>query len=249
MAGRNTKRTGILRQQQLAEKRLAKLEKEIKRKDKELEKLRKQLEDTGVYSPKSSEWTKSRRATVRRKVREYAEFLTPEYAFVALPKKELRQFAKQLDMIVTKKGVFYQLNGAKSAKLEYRKRAKEYVIKTTGEVKRGPKHGKKYTRVTPLTSPDALLDAENKLKKMAHGLGPRDKKEMLAFVVQERGGKKGYSRAVFSDINQVMKYLNQYKIKPGDRIEFFRHIQIVKTTSWQWFRDHPTKRSRKRRVK
>jgi len=50
---------------------------------------------------------------------------------------------------------------------------------------------------------------------------------------------EGYSSAVFSNVELLLNYLEQYQKTIPAKVNFFRHIVVEKTYSSQWFADHP----------
>lgn len=198
--------------------------------------------DKGIYNPKELKLTKYRRYRANQVARQYGEFLdTSKYFFVKAPKKaqaNIIERAESLNMKHTRSGIFISKEGHKRAILKQDKKRKEYFIQRTGRTKRGPTKGVKYKTITPLASVDELDKERDRLRSLAKAIGPLKKNERITFVVIENG-IEGFGHSTFTNIELLLTYLENYRKNTPSKVNFFRHIEIRKTTAVQWFADHP----------
>lgn len=197
----------------------------------------------GIYTPKEFKLTKYRRYRANKALREFGEFLDPsKYFFIKAPpkaKKQVIERAESLHMKHTKSGLFIAKEGHKKAALKYDKTHKEFTIERVGRTKRGPTRGVRYRTVTPLASLDELDKERDRIRRMADRLGPLSKNERVVFKVIENGFE-GYSHHTFSNIELLLRHLENYQKTLPAKVNFFRHIQVEKVSSaGQWFADHP----------
>lgn len=248
------------------------LEKEYRKIDRDLERERKQrrraidkgvaarmsaLKRAGLYNPKDKKLTKYRRARVRNLYAIWRDFLRPDKFFfipVKGKKKQRRKIiekAKNLDMVVTKKGIFHEREFTERAAIKYNRKLKEYQIVTKSKIKSGQNEGKIITKVTPLADIGEVDNLKDRLREHAKSLGPLIKRDdpresdVLAFEI--RDNHTSYSLSTFSNEEALLKYLDQYQRTPGGKIELFRSITIKKTSRRVWLAEHPPQsRSRRR---
>lgn len=195
-----------------------------------------------IYTPKEFKLTKYRRYRATKAAKEFGEFLDPKkYFFVKAPKKAKKQIvsrAEQLQMKYTRAGVFIEKGGHTRVKLIESKRRNEYAIVRSGKTKRGPTKGRRYTTLTPLASIDDLANEKQRIRDMANSLGRLKKGEFLTFKVVENGFE-GFHGTLYSNIDLLLLALENYKKTMAAKINFFRHIEIVKTSGTIWFASHP----------
>lgn len=249
---REAARKARLSEQRAYEKQLAKVIKAEKAKaDKELSTALKRAHGKGIYEPESYELTKWRRYKAKKIIKEYGELLDPsKFFFVPVPKKDRKEtlnraIALELSSIksgdkkkpASKTGLFIAKDNYKTARLKKDKSGEISIIRS-GKIKRGERAGKRYTSTMPIASLDELTNQENRLRKMGEKIKLKGN-EALAFQIQENG-HEGFSRSSFSNINLLMEYLERYQKSPAARINFLRHIEIVKTESAaKWLQMHP----------
>jgi hypothetical protein len=218
--------------------------------DRQYERQLAALERMGIYEPKGKELTPYRKKRIRAAYREYSEYMTGDFQFVALPGPETIKQAKGLTFKTTKKGAFVPLEGHKKAKVT-RKRGETY-IDLTGKVKRGPSGGERRYKVEriPLRSLDIIANEKERLRQEAADLMPLSGKERLAFVLTIND-HEGFSKKTYDNIEHLIEDVERYeKTVPWKVQDIFRHIRIVKVESdAKWREDHPRKNEiKKRRV-
>jgi hypothetical protein len=215
-------------------------------KDKEYAARIKQLEKVGAYKPKDAKPTKYRKAKVNKLWPWYSPFLDKKsYFFIPTGSrgkavaKDIKQRASNLNMITTAKGLFFaKPRGAAKATLQTKKgREPQLVIKSYEEDDKGWRARKE---TIPLVPVDALDKEIERWRKEARKIGPLDpnKKERIAFKVTEKD-HEGFSRKIFDSVEDMINYMKGYKHQYLDRVKFFRHITLVKTTNGLWFKEHP----------
>lgn len=196
-----------------------------------------ELEKTGLYLPKGKELTRYRKTQINKRYRQYSGILESDDYFFIKPKgkakKPVLKQAKELNMQTTQTGIFMEKLGAKRATVRKSKRKGEYEIRLTGKVKRGKRRGKKYETLIPLAPLDSIVDEKFRLRSMANSFGELKKNERLAFKIVE-GGQENFSKSVFQNIQSLLKYLEKYRKTDAERIKFFRHVVIEKTTITGW---------------
>lgn len=213
-----------------------------KDRDNILRKTMKRTAQVGLYNPKSLKLTKYRRYRANKLLKEFGEVLDPgKYFFIKAPKNTKREIldrAESLKIKHSKKGVFLFKNGYTRAKIKTDKKRGELFIERSGRTKRGPTKGVRYRTVTPLASIDELTSEKERLRDMAAALGPLGKNDRLSFIVIE-DGLEGYGHGTFSNIELLLHHLETYQKMTPSKVQFYRHIEIVKTTAGQWFTEHP----------
>ena len=216
--------------------------KETKQRQRDYEQRLKQLAKVGAYVPKSSEITPYRKSRINKAWIWYSPFLDKKsFFFIPAGKrgKQVLERAANLNMVTSPKGIFFSKpKGAVKATLETKRgRELQIKIKSYAEDKEGWRVREEYI---PLVPTDALETEIERWRKEAEKLAPVkiDQKERIAFKVTEKD-HEGFSRKIFHTIDDMIRYMQGYKHEYGDRVKFFRHITIVKTTTDKWFKDHP----------
>lgn len=213
-----------------------------KERDQILTRAMKRASETGVYKPKELKLTKYRRMRATKAIREYGDFLDPrKYFFIKTPKPiKAKAFerAESLEIKHSRTGLFIAKEGHKKAILKTDRKRKELYIERVGKTKRGPSRGVRYKTITPLASIDELDFERDRLRRLAKAIGPLRPNERITFRVIENG-LEGYSHTTFSNIELLINYLEHYRKSIAAKVNFFRHIQIEKTTTSQWFAEHP----------
>ncbi len=242
---RNKSQAGNNRQseQQRRNKYIQKLIKESKReRDKLLLNTIKRSTKVGLYNPKELKLTKYRRTQANKILKEFGTVLDPtKFFFVPAPKpirKKAFERADSLNIKRSKTGLFISREGHAQAKLKVDKKRGEVYVERSGKTKRGARSGRRYHTILPLASLDELDNERDRLRALAAKLGQLKSNERLAFLVKE-DGLEGSSNNTFNNIELLIKYLDQYQKTVAARINFYRHIEIVKTQSAQWFAEHP----------
>jgi hypothetical protein len=235
------KPTSKTNQEQKARARQKAHDKERAQKDREYTKRLKALEKVGAYAPKSAKITKYRKTRINKAWSWYSPLLDKNsFFFIPTGKrgKQVIQRAANLDMITTVKGIFFQKpKGAVKATLQTKGKEPRIKIKSYKEDAEGWRVREEYI---PLVPTDALEKELERWRKEADRLAPIhiDQKQRIAFKVTEKD-HEGFSRKIFHTIDDMIRYMQGYKHAYGDRVKFFRHITIVKTTTDKWFKDHP----------
>lgn len=213
--------------------------------DLELQLTLENVKGKGIYDPKNNDITKYKATKLRKLSKEFGDLFDPsKYVFIKAP-KAVRGRAQGLDLKATKTGLFVPKNGNKNIKLKKDKTRDEYYIERSGKTKWGINKGKRYRSVTPIASIDELEKEKDRIKDMADKLGPLNGDERLSFVIIEKGNE-GYSHATFTNIDLLFDYLDNYRKTIAAKLQFYRHIEIVKTESVKrWFSDHPVKAPKK----
>lgn len=223
------------------EKRLAK---EKRERDKQLTRILNESVNTGIYKPRSTELTPYRRKKLRGIEQQFGQYLDKhKYFFLpAAPKarKKILDRARNLEMQTTHTGLFFPREGHTSAKIKEDKRRGEFFIERKGKTKTGVNKGRHYKNIIPLATADDLDRERQRIREMADALGPLGDKDRIAFKIVENG-QEGYSHATFSNIDLLLKYLDQYPKKVAAKVNFFRHIQVEKSSVSEWFRSHPSR--------
>lgn len=228
-----------------------KIYKEAKAREKEL-KLKitmTAVKGKGIYDPKGDDLTKYRKTRLNKIAKEFGDFFDiSKFEFIPVPKdnsKTLLERATGLDFKTTRLGLFAPKNHYSKVQLKKDKKRNEFYIERSGKTKWGINSGRKYRSITPLASVDELSNEIERIKNMGEKLGPLGKNERLTFEVNETGNE-GYSHATFKDIKSLMNYLDQYLKTTAAKLQFYRHISIVKTESVKkWFQEHPPKMPKK----
>lgn len=203
------------------------------------------LKRVGLYEPKSSELTKSRKTRINKLWDEYRDELTDkDVLFVKYPKiasaKKLTDRAKDLGIKYSKRGVFIQKQGQRRAAFEYNKDMGEYQVKLTGKTKFGKNKGSRITEIVPFAKHSAIekelarMERETKKFKLS-------KNEYYRIRVKELGND-GFSDSIFENWTMLKKHINDYKKAKADRIQFYRHITIEKVNVETHKRDIKAKR-------
>jgi hypothetical protein len=216
--------------------------KELRREEeRNLRSILKHVRATGIYNPKSDELTSYRKKRLRAVKKEYGRFLgNKDFKFIAAPKEAIDR-ANSLEFKTTKKGLFAPTQGFKSVSLKKDDKRGEYYIYRGKKIKMGERAGKRYTAITPLVSVDELASEKVRLAEYVRKLEPLKGNERFAFVVKEQGFE-GYSHSTFTHIDDIVTYLDRYNKTLSARVNFLRHIEIVKTGSAKvWFAEHPVK--------
>lgn len=229
------------------------LKKQAKERDKALEKLLKNVRGKGIYDPKSLELTPYRRKRAKSIGDKFGELLDPaKYFFVPLPKKVRKSALEKARKInistirdgeefreASKTGLFIAKKNYTKARLTIDKKSGELGITKSGKTKHGPNRGKQYKEHLPLVDFDELTRSKERLRKMAERLGPLKKGETLAFSVTENGAS-GYSKNIYKNIDFLLKDLEKYEMITPARVQFYRHISIVKVKATEnWYEMHP----------
>lgn len=213
--------------------------------EKQLKKLLRDVRGKGIYESKGTELTRYRKSRLNKIAQTFGNVFDPkEYAFILAPKKvrgKILERAASLEMKVTRTGIFVPKEKNNKVKLGYDKKHGEYYIKKSGRTKWGINQGRKYTTITPLASVDELEKEIERLRSQASKLGPLGKDERITFEITE-SGNEGYSHSTFKNVELMLKHLENYRKTTAARLQFFRHIKIVKTeTVKRWFDEHPVK--------
>lgn len=213
--------------------------------EKNYRKRLRQLKATGLYQPKSTKLTASRKAAINRRYRKFEEFLFGDnYIFVPIPtrsKKKLKtaiKLAKQNQMATAPRGVFIpKTRNTKKAVAVFSKRTKTYRIKVTKK-KKGATGSKTVTEIIPLEPMGALEDELDRIEDDADMLDI-GKGDTIAFKV-EMGGGEGYGHQIFRDPKLLRNYLSsQYHQAMAHKLAFFRAVSVFKTKRDSYFGDHP----------
>jgi len=236
----------------------ASVRRERKKADLKLKSYLKAVRDKGIYEPKSLDLTKYRKSRIRKVVKEFGDLLVPsKFIFVEAPKPQrakVRERAKGLGLKATRTGVFIEREGFRKATLKVDKKSGELFIERKGKVKRGPTRGKRYTRRMPLASIDELDKQRERIRQMARDIGPLKENERLAFRIIETGND-GYSHATFSDVELLLRYLENYRRQIAGKwtrsLPAFIHLhailEVEKTeSSVRWQTSHPPRDARER---
>ena len=212
--------------------------------DKEYRGILKAASKTGLYKPKSEELTKYRRSRARQIKRDYGDYLDPKkYFFLPLPKNKKSDVIKRADTLkitTSRTGIFYPKEGHKTASIKKDKKRDEYYIERRGKTKTGINKGLKYRDVTPIATLDELDNERERLRRAAKRLGKMGENDFYAFVVVENG-LEGYSHYTFRTIEQLISHIDSYPKNVAAKINFFRHIKVVKTQPMTWKDLHPTR--------
>lgn len=197
----------------------------------------KRASKTGLYNPKEFKLTKYRRKRTEEILHLYGQVLSPDkYFFLKANKKDrarVKARADAMQMLGTKTGIFVHRNGYNKASIKVDRKRGELYIERSGKTKRGPTKGKIYRSVLPLASIDELTFEKDRLRALAKQLGPLKQGEVLTFKVVE-DGLEGYHNKTYSDIELMINYLGLYQKTLAARVQFYRHIEIVKTKSSDW---------------
>lgn len=215
----------------------------------------------GIYEPKSLELTKYRKSRIKKVRSEYRELLESKQFFFVKANKEdrakVQERAKAMDFKATKTGLFVPKEGFTKAVLKKDRKSKELYIERSGKVKRGPDRGRRYKRVLPLASLDELDTQRERIRRMAEEIGPLKPGERLVFIIRE-AGNDGFSHKVFSNVDQLLRYLQNYRRQINGKwtrtmpafIHFLTLIELEKTeTSLKWAIEHPPMSSRERKAR
>lgn len=212
--------------------------------EKQLKKLLRDVRGKGIYEPKADELTRYRKYRLNKIAQVFGNVFDPkEYAFITAPKKDRKKIierASALEIKTTRTGLFVPKEKNNKVRLSYDKKHGEYYIKKSGRTKWGINQGRKYTTITPLASVDELEKEIDRLRSQAAKMGPLGKNDRLSFEIIE-SGNEGYSHTTFRSVELMLKHLENYRKTTAARLQFFRHIKIVKTSTEQWFSDHPVK--------
>ena len=200
---------------------------------------------TGIYNPKSPELTRYRKTKLNKISKEFGQFFNiNKFTFVAAPKADKKLVisrATALEFKPTKEGFFIPNLNYGKVTLKKNKKNKEYYIERSGKTKWGKNTGRKYKSVTPLASVDELGKEIDRIKEMAKKFGPLSGNERLAFEITEQDNQ-GFSKSTFETIERLLAELETYQKSVAARINFLRHISVVKTESFKvWYKDHPPK--------
>lgn len=197
----------------------------------------KRASQTGIYKPKELKLTKYRRKRAKEVLQEYGKVLDPKkFFFLKADKKDrarVKARADAMQMKGTSTGVFVHRNGYNKASIKVDRKRNELYIQRSGKTKRGPTKGKTYRSVLPLASIDELTFEKDRLRALAKHLGPLKQGEALTFKVIE-DGLEGYHNRTYSDIELLLNYLGLYQKTLAARVQFYRHIEIVKTNASEW---------------
>lgn len=213
----------------------------FKERDKELTKLLKNVRGKGIYEPKGNALTPYRRKRLAEVKAQFGQYLDPNENFFLPAKGAARERiierAKSLEMATTKKGLFFPKANYKTARLKYDRKHDEFIVNRKGKVKHGEKAGRIYQSNIPLASLDALDHERDRIRAMAASLGPLEPNERLVFKVMENSNE-GFSHAVFGNVELLLRYLENYKKKQASKVNFFRHIEVEKSGTKEWFAAH-----------
>jgi hypothetical protein len=236
------------------QKRVAKEKLALERKrEKDLKTILKKSREVGLYNPKSDELTRYRKKRLRGIKEQYGQYLDDNKYFF-LPageqaRKRILERASNLQMPTTRTGLFIPREGHKSAKLKKSKKRDEFYIERRGKTKTGVNKGRVYKDITPLASVDELDRERDRIRKMAARFGQLSEDDRLVFKIVENG-VEGYSHSTFTNIEQLIKYLEKYPKSVAARVNFFRHIKIERSSVNEWFSRHkprsPGKRDRRK---
>lgn len=222
-----------------AQKRQQAKIKEYKRKLKFLTKI-------GAYETQSESLTRKVKSNINAAYKKFGQYDDPKF-LVVKPTKEkrdnskiLRQ-ARELDMVTTKRAILIEKQGQRRATIKKNRKTGEFEIHLRGKVLRGTHKGRKIDTNIPLAPLSAIGDAKQKLRDMAHELGPLGPHDKLTFKVVE-GGHTGYSHNVFGDIESLLRKLEQYEKSKPAMLNFFRHIIVEKTTTAEFLRERKRRR-------
>lgn len=220
-----------------------------KKQERELKALMKVVRGKGIYDPKGNQLTKYRKSRLNSIAKEFGDLLDPKkFVFVkpeSKARKKVIERANGLELKTTKTGLFIPKEGNAKVRLKHDKKRDEFYIEKSGKTKWGINQGKRYRTITPLASLDELDKERDRIKAMADKFGTLKKGERIAFEITEKGNE-GFSRATFTNINLLLEHLEQYRKTIAAKINFYRHIKIVKTQSVQkWFTEHPPKAPKK----
>lgn len=234
-------------------------EKRAKIRQKEYTRKLKLLKQYGIYNPLSDNLSSYRKSLINKRYEKYREQIgSPDYVFLpvaskakrfaAYPKRILKK-AKNLNMPVTRTGIFVAKEGSRRAALGYNKELGEYEITLSGRTKWGKNRGKRITTKIPLASLDELDAQKERIIAEGRIFGKLKKNEALAFEIRGNG-HDGFSHETFGDIELLMQKLDEYKKSMPAKIKFFRHIVVVKTEMGLWQKLHPVqdKQTRRRKV-
>lgn len=222
-----------------------------KAREKEYQKRLKALERVGGYVPKDKSITKYRKSRINKAWKWYSPFLDKQsFFFIPAGKrgKQVLERAGNLGMPTSPKGIFVSRpKGGVKATLKNEGGETQIKIKSYAEDANGWRV--RVERI-PLVGVDALDKQIKRWRKEADKIGPIDvdKGERIAFKVTEKD-HEGFSRRIFHSIDDMIRYMEGYKHEYGDRVKFFRHITIVKTTTAKWFVEHPIATRRKKRIR
>lgn len=226
---------------------------EAKRLDKELRSFIKAAKNTGVYDIKlpkgqrigTAKLSRHQRYRASKAMKAFGDFFDPaKFVLIVPPKSDLKKVkerAEGLGLKPTRRGFFAPTEGYQKVTLGYDRKRKEYHIKRSGKTKMGINKGKRYTKVTPLAGIDELTEERERIRRLMKKLEPLEGDERFAFEVRE-AGNEGYSHFTFTSLDDLFKRLEEYRKTTAARVNFYRHIHIVKTKSFRhWFKEHPPK--------
>lgn len=207
-----------------------------KAKDAELKAFLNSIRGMGIYQPKSRKLTPYRRKRTRKAKREYGEKMKHSF-FVPVPKskrKETLRRAEGLKIEHTRTGIIVPKEGHTDVKLRRGKKG-ELFIERSGKTKMGPKKGRSYRSVTPLADLSELDRERDKIKRAAERLGPTTSNGKIMFRVNE-DGLEGISMRIFDNVENLMKWLDNYDKTDAARINFYRHITVELVEPIEWRR-------------
>lgn len=216
-------------------KRIARLQKS--QHERNLRAIMRNARGKGIYDPKGTELTKYRRSRLAKIHKEFGDLLNPrKFFFIAPPKKTrgaVKVRAEGLEYKTTRSGFFIPKENYTVAKLKEDNKRGELYVERSGKTKRGDNKGKRYRSIIPLASLDDLDREKDRIIHLASQHKLDGKHDQLAFIVKENGFE-GMSKHTFSRIDQLLDHLERYKKSIAARVQFLRHIDIVKTTSKEW---------------
>ena len=209
--------------------------------NKQYSKKLKRLKETGIYSPSTITLSKSQKSTINRYWNKYGDELDKSKTlFIKIPHNEryrktrILQNAKSLKMKTTQTGIFVTKNGQRRGRIAFNTKTHETEITLSGKVKWGKNVGKRVKQIIPVVSIDKMESLEKYILQSAQNIGPLNKNEALQFRVQE-DGREGLSHRIFQKPEMLLNYLkHNYQKEPINKILFYRHIIVEKTTIDKW---------------
>jgi hypothetical protein len=217
--------------------------------DRQYRRQRRELQKIGALQKRKSnkELTKSQKRLIRRRFREFEEFLTGDhYIFVPIRarkkgrRKKALDLARQNQLPVAPRGLFIERTPEiRKARTRFDKKTGEYKL-IVEKVRRGKGGQRETTEIIPLKPMGDLASELARIKADAASLGPLKKDERLAFSTYVND-LEGYSHNVYSDPETL---INDIAERYGDmktlfKGQFFRSITVAKTRTKTWLRDHP----------
>lgn len=137
---------------------------------------------------------------------------------------------QQLGFTANKKGIFIprekDTHKFEKFAVKYNKKRDRYEILLTRRIKSGKGRGAVERTIIPIARTDELSRNYDQLSQLLAD-NPINKKQRYRFIINLGANPGNMSRRAFTTIEQLWRYLMQYRDKEADKIELVENIAVV----------------------